>query len=180
MDFFTDAQQISLAGLCDHTFHTKWLFTFEDASFPDLFIHCLDVLHMEGVLIMSISVSIVVQIGLLKLFPPSSRCAIIADYVGMSGLANIFLEKDSHQLLVILRSASTGLFENLPSLYLSTSLFSLTFDSVDDEAKSKQLVSLSLSVGSTMKLVFDTLRIMYDNSTRTDFARTLSYFIIGV
>ena len=34
-----------------------------------------------------------------------------------------------------MRGGTTGLFENLPSIYLSTSLFALPFDEVSDDMK---------------------------------------------
>ena len=54
----------------------------------------------------------------------------------------------------LLRGVFVGLLENVPQIYLSTSMFALTFKDTDTGTKALQLCSLTLSTLSLLDLCF--------------------------
>jgi len=77
----------------------------------------------------------------------------LADFVGVGALVKVVTEDAEN--IALCRAPSIGLFENIPNLYLQTSLFSLTFHETSDATKYQQLLSIAISGSVTIKLAVD-------------------------
>lgn len=155
MDFFTDGQQLALAVLCDDKFHKDFVVTFQQSSFAFV-AQVVNRVHMYGLLAISMGVAVISQAVVTTgtQLSDEPRVCVLATYVGLGALSKVLAPEG---FTVIFRAPTTGLFENVPGVYLQTSLFGLTFDSTDDKTKIKQLVSLALSGVGMLKMAVETL-----------------------
>ena len=85
--------------------------------------------------------------------------AMASNLVGLGGLEKAFLDKTKEEVgsIPIIRAVCVGLFETLPGLMLQPSLFALTFEYTDETSRKKQLLSLVITCGTTLKMTMGTL-----------------------
>lgn len=158
LDFNTDAQQWSQAFLCDSVYHDDFVESFHE-SLLFFFGSFIDVVHLHGVLLMSIVLSMAMQLFMVMntygVGYPACLC-------GLGGITHMFdqvsewrdnipISIDSEQRMLI-RALAICALDTMPALYLQTSLFSLTFGATDDSAKQRALLSLALGAIGLIKM----------------------------
>merc|ERR1711865_612864 len=141
---------------------------------PSKIVHLASAVHLWRLLACSFLLSTVMQGALILLTGVTVRgkddaevnIGILCSFLGLGGLHKA-LGVDP-LALALARGCTLGLMENIPSLYLQSLLFSLTFGLTDDGTKKRQLVSMALSATSTMRMVLDTLHLLCDVASPED------------
>jgi len=74
LDFFTDGQQIALAHLCDDTFHDNFMRSMEQSALPAWCVSLVGILHLSGLLAISVILSLALQVVILCLLYQTTAC----------------------------------------------------------------------------------------------------------
>ena len=159
-DFFTDGQQIAQAYLCDGDIHGSWVLSFQQAH--SLALPVVERLHMAGIMALCQALAVGLQGAWLRLLAfkaDNVSVALASNLVGLGGLEKAFLEnrEEEYGSIPFFRALLVGLFETLPGLMLQNSLFALTFEHTDQTSRKKQVLSLVITWGTTLKMTMGTL-----------------------
>lgn len=148
LDFFTNLQQVSLATLCDDSFHELYL-----ASWSVPFAWgwpIVDLLHLNGCL----AVWVVVAYCVLMWYAyveGKTTFSLVANLTHVLGFRYVL--SDDHFTVDSRETLWFGVAHvvlTVPVLYLQTSLFANAFDFTGTKPTAMMLVSIMLSLGSVL------------------------------